>query len=64
VLAETAGLAIVGVADIVEGAPPRPPIPFAKAERMALAADASTPVEAGVMEIAVSVTVTYRTRQR
>jgi hypothetical protein len=64
VLAETAGLAIVGVADIVEGAPPRPPIPFAKAERMALAADAATPVEAGAMEIAVSVTVTYRTRQR
>jgi hypothetical protein len=64
VLAETAGLAIVGVADIVEGPLPRPPIPFAKAERMALAADASTPVEAGVMEIAVSVTVTYRARQR
>jgi hypothetical protein len=64
VLAETAGLAIVGVADIVEGTPPRPPIPFAKAERMALAADASTPVEAGAMEIAVSVTVTYRARQR
>jgi uncharacterized protein YggE len=31
---------------------------------MALTADASTPVEAGVMEIAVSVTVTYRARQR
>jgi uncharacterized protein YggE len=38
-------------------------MPFAKGERMALmAADASTPVEAGSLEVAVSVTVTYRAR--
>lgn len=62
VLAEAAGLAIVGVSDIVEGTPARPPIPFAKAERMALAADVATPVEAGSLEVAVTVTVTYRAR--
>jgi hypothetical protein len=63
VLAEAAGLSIVGVTDIVEGPVGRPPVPFAaKAERMMLAADASTPVEAGSLEIAVTVTVTYRGR--
>ena len=63
VLAEAAGLTIVGVADIVEGGAVRPPMPFPKAERMmAMAADAATPVEAGTMEIAVSVTVSYRSR--
>jgi uncharacterized protein YggE len=63
VLAEAAGLEIVGVSDIVEGLAGRPPMPFAKGERMALmAADASTPVEAGSLEVAVSVTVTYRAR--
>jgi uncharacterized protein YggE len=63
VLAEAAGLEIVGVSDIVEGLADRPPMPFAKGERMALmAADASTPVEAGSLEVAVSVTVTYRAR--
>lgn len=60
VLAEAAGLTIQGVADIAEGAPPRSPIPFPKAERMALAADGSTPVEAGELEVSVTVTVTYR----
>ncbi len=60
VLAEAAGLAVVGVSDIVEGIPAGPPIPFAKAERMALAADVATPVEAGSLEVAVTVTVTYR----
>ena len=60
VLAEAAGLTIAGVSDIVEGAPVRPPIPVAKAERMALAADVATPDEAGTLEVAVSVTVTYR----
>ncbi len=60
VLAEAAGLTIAGVSDIVEGSPVRPPIPVAKAERMALAADAATPVEAGTLEVGVSVSVTYR----
>jgi uncharacterized protein len=62
VLAEAADLSIEGVADIVEGGPPRPPMPFPKAERMVMAADAATPVEAGSLEIAVTVTVTYRAR--
>lgn len=62
VLAEAAGLRILGVSSVVEGgaASPRP---FMKAERMMLAAaDASTPVESGALEVAVSVTVDYRTR--
>lgn len=61
VLAEAAGLTITGVASVVEGATGAPR-PFAKAERMMVAADAATPVEAGSTEIAVNVTVTYRTR--
>jgi uncharacterized protein YggE len=60
VLAESAGLTIEGVAEVVEGSPPRPPIPFPKAERMAMAADVSTPVEAGELVVSVTVTVTYR----
>lgn len=60
VLAEAAGLTIQGVSDIIEGQPLRPPVPIAKAERMALAADAGTPVEAGTLEVAVTVSVTYR----
>ena len=59
VLAEAAGVKIAGVADIVEGGPP-PSFPRAKAERMSLAADASTPVSAGTTDIEVTVTVTYR----
>jgi len=62
VLAEAAGLAIVGVSDIVEGGGPPVPLPRMKAERMMLAADAATPVEAGSHEISVSVTVSYRAR--
>jgi uncharacterized protein YggE len=62
VLAEAAGLTIVGVSDIVEGGLVPPPMPRAKAERMMLASDAATPVEAGSMEISVSVVVTYRAR--
>ncbi|HET9755404.1 MAG TPA: SIMPL domain-containing protein [Candidatus Limnocylindrales bacterium] len=63
VLAEAAGLANVSVSDIVEGVPTRPPMPFAKAERMALAAaDVATPVEAGSLEVTVTVTVTFRAR--
>ena len=60
VLAESAGLSIVGVSDIVEGVATPPPWPRMKAERTALAADAATPVEAGETEISVTVTVTYR----
>ena len=40
----------------------RPPMPLPKAERMMLAADVATPVEAGSLEVAVTVTVTYRAR--
>ena len=59
VLAEAAGVAIAGVADIVEGGPP-PSLPYPKAARMLQAADAGTPVEAGTTEISVTVTVTFR----
>ena len=59
ILAEAAGVTIAGVVDIVEGGPP-PAFPRAKAERMLLAADASTPVTAGTADIEVTVTVTYR----
>lgn len=62
VLAESARLTIDRVIDIVEGSSVRPPIPFPKAERMAMAADVATPVEGGELEVSVSVTVTYRTR--
>lgn len=62
VLAEAAGLAIVGVSDIVEGGVASPPEPRYMAARMMVSEDASTPVEAGSLEIAVSVTVTYRAR--
>jgi len=62
VLADAAGLRIVGVSDIVEGGAPPVPMPRVKTERMMLAADAATPVEAGSMEISVSVTVSYRAR--
>jgi uncharacterized protein len=59
VLAEAAGVTIAGVADIVEGGQP-PAFPRAKAERMMLAADASTPVSTGTTDITVTVTVSYR----
>jgi uncharacterized protein len=62
VLAAEGGLQIDRVSDIVEGDPARPPIPFPKAERMMAVADAATPVEAGALEVAVSVTVTFRAR--
>lgn len=61
VLAEAAGLAIIGVSDIVEGGIVSPPEPRYKAARMMVSEDA-TPVEAGSLEIAVTVTVTYRVR--
>lgn len=61
VLAEAAGLSITGVASVVEDGAMPPPRPFAKAERMMMAADTSTPVESGSLEIAVRVTVAYRT---
>jgi uncharacterized protein YggE len=60
ILAEAAGVAIAGVADIVEGGPPPtwpgPPV----ARMLKAAADAGTPVEAGTTEISVTVTVTFR----
>jgi len=62
VLAEAAGLTITGVSDITEGTAFVPPGPRMKAERMLAAADASTPVESGTTEVAVTVTVSYRAR--
>ena len=60
ILAEAAGVALAGVADIVEGGPP-PTWPRPKAAQMLrAAADAGTPVEAGTTEISVTVTVTFR----
>jgi len=62
VLAEAAGVAISGVASVSEDGALPPPRPFAaKAERMMMAADASTPVESGSLEVSVRVTVAYRT---
>jgi uncharacterized protein YggE len=60
VLAEAAGVRITGVDSVVEGGA-MPPRPYAKAERMMMAADVSTPVESGSMEVTVNVTVSYRT---
>jgi uncharacterized protein YggE len=62
VLAGAGGLAIEGVSDIVEGGAMPPPRPFGKADRMMLAAEAATPVEAGALDVVVTVTVTYRAR--
>jgi hypothetical protein len=62
VLAAAGGLQIEGVTDIVEGGGGTPPMPYPKAERMMLAADAATPVEAGAQEVVVAVTVTFRAR--
>ncbi|MEO5883995.1 MAG: SIMPL domain-containing protein [Candidatus Limnocylindrales bacterium] len=61
VLAEAAGLAIVGVADIIEGNLAMSPGPQFKADRVVMA-EASTPIETGTTEIAVTVAVTYRAR--
>ena len=61
VLAAAAGIEITGVGDIVEGGAPPTPSPRGKAERMMMAADVTTPVESGSTEIAVTVTVTFRT---
>ena len=61
VLAEAGGLSITGVSSVVEDGAMLPPHPFAKAERMMMAADSSTPVESGSLEVAVRVTVVYRT---
>jgi uncharacterized protein len=62
VLAEAAGVAISGVSSVIEDGAAPPPRPFAKAERMmAAAADVSTPVETGSLEVSVRVTVAYRT---
>ena len=61
VLAEAAGISITGVSSVVEDGAILPPRPFAKAERMMMAADSSTPVESGSLEVSVRVTVAYRT---
>lgn len=61
VLAEAAGLSITGVSSVAEDGDMPPPRPFDKAERMMMAADVSTPVESGSLEISVRVTVAYRT---
>lgn len=63
VLAEAAGLELDGVIDVVEDSPMQPS-PFPKLARMAAfaAEDTATPVEAGSLEVAVSVRVTYRAR--
>ncbi len=60
VLAAAAGLSIAGVEAIVEGGAP-PAWPQPKAARLMAVADAATPIEAGSTEIAVTVTVTFRT---
>ena len=60
VLAAAAGLSIAGVESIVEGGAP-PAWPQPKAARLMAVADAATPIEAGSTEIAVTVTVTFRT---
>ena len=64
VLAEAADLRIDGVTDIVEGTPVSPPMPLPKAQRLAVAGDGATPVEAGTLEISVTVSVTYRTSEQ
>lgn len=59
VLAGAAGVAIVGVVDIVEGGGSGPGVPMPKAARMMMS-DAATPVQGGTTDVSVSVTVTYR----
>jgi uncharacterized protein YggE len=60
VLAAAAGLTILGVSDVVEGAAAASPLPRFRELHVAMA-DASTPIEAGTTEIVVGVTVSYRT---
>ena len=61
ILAEAARVTIDGVTSVIEDGAAAPPRPFVKGERMVMAADASTPVESGSLEMAVRVSVTYRT---
>jgi uncharacterized protein YggE len=61
VLAEAAGVTLGTVVGMVE-VDQLPGWPRPKAARLALAADAGTPVEAGMTEITVSVTVTFDIR--
>ena len=58
ILAEAAGVSIVGVSESLKAAGPGPGYPQPKAARMMLA-DSATPVEAGTTEIS-GVTVTFR----
>ena len=59
VLAAAADVSHARVGVVVEGGAP-PAWALAKGARLTMAADASTPIEAGVTEIAVTVTVTSR----
>lgn len=59
ILAEAAGVTITGVVDIREGGS-APTWPQGKADRMMLAADSGTPLEAGATEISVTVSVAFR----
>jgi uncharacterized protein YggE len=58
-LARLAGVSLGRAVSIVEGPRHGRPIPMAKAARMELAMDASTPVEAGTTELTVEVEVTF-----
>ena len=59
-LARAAGVAIAGVAAIIEpGAPVPFPMPFQESAKLA-ASDAGTPVEPGENEIAATITIAYR----
>ena len=61
VLAEAAGLRITGVRAVEEGSDRIPPGPRPlMAKAMFAESDAGTPVEAGSLEVAVTVSVTYR----
>lgn len=61
-LAEAAGLVVEGAIEIAEAAPGHGPAPYESGQRMRLAADVATPIEAGSLEVAVALTVRYRVR--
>jgi uncharacterized protein len=62
-LAAAAGVSIAGVAAILEAGAAIPfPAPFPEMARLAVAQDASTPIEAGANEVTASVTIAYLLR--